>query len=284
MKISLFILFLFVVFLGNAQTDLNQYKYIIVPKKFDGFRNENQYQTSTLIKYLFVENGFTAVYEDALPDDLNRNRCLGTVVAIKEGSGMLATKLSLTLKDCQSQIVFETQEGTSKDKDYKTAYAGAIRDAFISFKGLNYVYVPRLEKKSTLTMISFKNDVKQIKEAEIKKSENGVLVQEATMEQPTYKEIVPEPSNLEKGENTMESSKNGLLPTALLYAQELTNGYQLVDSTPKVVLKMIKSTMADVFIAKAGDQDGMVFKKDGKWFFEYTSDGQVIVEELQIKF
>ena len=42
--------------------------------------------------------------------------------------------------------------------------------------------------------------------------------------------------------------------------------------------------MADVFIAKAGDQDGMVFKKDGKWFFEYTSDGQVIVEELQIKF
>ncbi|MGY8914676.1 MAG: hypothetical protein ACKVJF_06280, partial [Flavobacteriales bacterium] len=118
MKISLFTFFLFAVFLGNAQTDLNQYKYIIVPKKFDGFRNENQYKTSTLIKYLLVENGYNAVYEDALPDDLNRDRCLGAVVGLKDGSGMFSTKLSLILKDCQSKVIFETKEGTSKEKDY----------------------------------------------------------------------------------------------------------------------------------------------------------------------
>ncbi|MFT7066738.1 MAG: hypothetical protein ACJAUO_002325 [Sediminicola sp.] len=283
MKISLFTLFLFAVFLGNAQSDLNQYKYIIVPKKFDGFRNENQYQTSTLIKYLFVENGFTAVYEDALPDDLNRDRCLGTVLGIKDESGMFATKLSLILKDCQSNVVFETKEGSSKEKDYKNAFNEAIRDAFISFKGLNYAYSAKAELKAPVK-ISFKNDVRQLANADTDKPESVVMVQEATVEQQIYKELVPEPSNLEKPESKMENSGNGLLPQTVLYGQELTNGYQLVDNTPKIVLKMIKSTMADVFIAKAGDQDGMVYKKDGKWFFEYTANGQVIVEELQIKF
>ncbi|MEB8330009.1 hypothetical protein OO009_11635 [Flavobacteriaceae bacterium KMM 6897] len=283
MKISLFILFLLAVFLGNAQSDINQYKYIIVPKKFDGFRNQNQYQTSTLIKYLFVENGFTAVYEDALPDDLNRDRCLGAVVGIKDESGMFTTKLSLILKDCQSKVFFETQEGTSKEKDYKDAFNEAIRDAFISFKALNYAYSLKDEQEAPVK-ISFKNDVRQVAEVDTDKPRSVVLAQEATTEQQTYKELVPEPSNLEKEAPKMENSGIGLLPKTVLYAQELANGYQLVDNTPKIVLKMIKSTMADVFIAKAGDQDGMVYKKEGKWFFEYTANGQVVVEELQIKF
>ncbi len=58
-------------FQAYSQSQLNEYKYIIVPKKFDGFKNENQYQTSTAIKYYFVQQGFNAVYEDALPQDLN---------------------------------------------------------------------------------------------------------------------------------------------------------------------------------------------------------------------
>lgn len=277
MKISIFTFFLFAMFLGNAQTDLNQYKYIIVPKKFDGFRNVNQYQTSTLIKFLFVENGYNTVYEDALPDDLNRDRCLGAVVGLKDDSSMFTTKISLILKDCQSKVVFETKEGTSKEKDYKDAYNEAIRDAFVSFKGLNYVYEPVGGTKESVT-ISFKNDVKQIKEGDDKSKENDIS------EQKPNKQIVPEPTGQKVEVASKDNNKIGFLSKLVLYAQELTNGYQLVDNTPKIVLKMLTSGMADVFIAKAGDQDGLVYRKDGKWYFEYTSDGKVEVEELQIRF
>lgn len=283
MKISIFTLFLFALFLGNAQTDLNQYKYIIVPKKFDGFRNENQYKTSTLIKYLFVENGFIAVYEDALPDDLNRDRCLGAVVGLKDGSGMFSTKLSLILKDCQSKVVFETKEGTSKEKDYTAAYNEAIRDAFVSFKGLNYMYSPTEEQNAPLK-ISFRNDVKQIKETAPKKSENVVVLKEVATEQHTNEIVVPEVSNLEKADPKMELPKGPLFSTTALYAQVINNGYQLVDASPKIILRMLKSTLEDVFIAESSDLNGVVYKRNNKWYFEYTSDGAVIVEELQIKF
>ena len=46
-----------------------------------------------------------------------------------------------------------------------------------------------------------------------------------------------------------------------LYAQELPNGYQLVDSTPKIRMKIEKTSMPDFYLAKAGDTSGVVFKK-----------------------
>lgn len=36
---------------GAVNAQLNNYKYIIVPKKFDAFKSVNEYQTSTLVKY-----------------------------------------------------------------------------------------------------------------------------------------------------------------------------------------------------------------------------------------
>mgnify|MGYP003640742340 CR=1 FL=1 len=283
MKISLFTLYLFVLFLGNAQADLNQYKYIIVPKKFDGFKNENQYQTSTLLKYLFVENGFTAVYDDALPDDLNRDRCIGAILGIKDDSGMFATKLTLTLKDCQSKVVFESQEGVSKKKDYKSAYDEAIRSAFLSFKGINYAYAAKVEQEAPVK-ISFKNDVKQIKETDAKKPDHVVEVQKDQLELQNEKEVAPVVSNVEKVVSKKELTKGPLLPPTVLYAQVINNGYQLVDATPKIILKMLKSTLEDVFIAESLDLNGLVYKRNNKWYFEYNKDGKVVVEELQIKF
>ena len=76
----------------------------------------------------------------------------------------------------------------------------------------------------------------------------------------------------------------GLNLTGTLYAQELQNGFQLVDSTPKIQLKMYKSSMPNVYVASADDRDGVVYTSDGKWFFEYAENGIIIKEELTIKF
>ncbi|MGB3150180.1 MAG: hypothetical protein WBB27_05910, partial [Maribacter sp.] len=68
------------------------------------------------------------------------------------------------------------------------------------------------------------------------------------------------------------------------YAQALPNGYQLVDSTPKIRMKLLKSSAENVYMAQSNDKSGMVYQKDGKWVFEYYEGDKLIQEDLKIKF
>ncbi|HEU0137905.1 MAG TPA: hypothetical protein VFQ50_11495 [Flavobacterium sp.] len=68
------------------------------------------------------------------------------------------------------------------------------------------------------------------------------------------------------------------------FAQPIEGGYQVVDTTPKVVL-LLKNTSAEgVFIAERTDAKGIVFNKQGKWFFEYYAAGKLVSELMKIKF
>ncbi|HEY4209831.1 MAG TPA: hypothetical protein VGM31_23560, partial [Puia sp.] len=69
-----------------------------------------------------------------------------------------------------------------------------------------------------------------------------------------------------------------------LYAQATLNGYQLIDVTPKKVLILLKTSIQDYFIAQAGASNGVVFKKDGEWIFEYYKDDKLVSQKLDIKF
>jgi len=69
------------------------------------------------------------------------------------------------------------------------------------------------------------------------------------------------------------------------YAQATDNGYQLVDSTPKIRMKLVKTAQKDTFIATVDDQAmGMVYKKDGQWWHEFFKDGKTEVRPLKLKF
>ncbi|MGB5665658.1 MAG: hypothetical protein WBM53_02330 [Maribacter sp.] len=287
-------LFLIVFLLGSlngfAQVELNNYKYIIVPKKFDNFKKANKYKTSTLIKYLFTQEGFNAVYDDALPEELNSNRCLGLLVFLNDESSLFTTKTSLILKDCSSQEVFKTQTGTSKIKDYNGAYNEALTEAFGSIKALEYKYVPKNGNSEPLT-ISFKNDVKNVEKKKMKEPKNKVddvvVKQEATPEKQLYKSNEPVESNIKKEEpfvDKVDSIVANAPMAEVLYAQEIANGFQLVDSTPKIKIKLFKTSLADYYIAQADNKNGVVYKKEGKWHFEYYSDNNLKTKELNIKF
>lgn len=302
-------------FIGFAQVNLNDYKYVVVPKKFDGFKKENQYQTSTLLKYLFEKEKFSVVYDDNLPEDLNKDRCLGLFVDLDNNSSMFTTKTVVKLKDCKNQEVFKTEEGKSKKKDYKASYAEAINESFKSLASLNYSYEPKVESKTEEPVtVSFKNDVKTIDERpDLKKEQDRLVKQIATKEVQSYEDKTPIESDYKKAQPSIEKkvveqtatqeeqSFKSMEPvqsdhkkgaeisstskvSGTLYAQELPNGYQLVDSTPKIQLKIFKSSMPNVYIAKADDNDGVVYSSDGKWFFEYHQGDQIVKEELNIKF
>ncbi|MEK6154428.1 hypothetical protein WIW50_14260 [Flavobacteriaceae bacterium 3-367] len=293
MKNRLLLIFLCIGYIGMSQIELNDYKYVIVPKQFDSFKKENQYQTSTFIKYLLTQKGFNTVYDDEMPDDVIRDRCLGLLVDLIDDSSLFATKTSILFKDCGGKEIFLTQEGRSKLKEFKPSYMEAIRKNFESLDGFTYSYKPKESTTEVPTKISFKDDVKQLEKEEpapvetaAKEVREVVVEQEVTPEDQTYKSVSPKVSEIKKGEAKPSSQimVEATKETNILYAQQIANGYQLVDSTPQIKLKMFGTTSPNVYLAVADDKNGMVHSKDGKWFFEYYEDGQLRVEELQIKF
>lgn len=306
-------------FMNEIQGQLNEYKYIVVPKRLDGFSKDNQYKTSTLVKHLFTQKGFNVVYEDNLPTDLNANKCLGLFVNLLDESSLFSTKTALILKDCNGTEVFTTMQGKSKSKEYEPAYSEAINKAFSSFDGIVYNYQPKQEeaKNESLT-VSFKNDVKKL-EAPNERGKSALVEEEFTSERQYYKDNRPVDSDFRNAE-TAEGNRTMVEQTATreaqrfesielkpsemkiakspsektttmfsgtpvtLYAQELPDGYQLVDSTPKIQMKLFKSSMPNVYIAESGSINGLVYAEGGKWFFEYYNANKLVTELLNIKF
>jgi hypothetical protein len=72
--------------------------------------------------------------------------------------------------------------------------------------------------------------------------------------------------------------------TGTLYAQAISNGYQLIDTSPKKVLTLLKTSMEDIYMADAGGTNGVVFKKNGEWFWEYYKENKLVSQKLEIKF
>ena len=129
---------------------VNDYKYVIIPEKFDFLNEKDQYQMNSLTKFLFNKYGFEAYIakSDNLPLDYTRNGCNALYADIVEVSGMLRTKLLVKLLDCNDAVVFTSEEGSSKLKEYKKSYHEALRRAFESIDDLNYSY----KKNSTVVI------------------------------------------------------------------------------------------------------------------------------------
>lgn len=276
---------------GVGQVDLNAYKYIIIPKTLGEFEKQNQYLTSTLLKHEFVKKGYDAVYEDAFPEDLFLNRCLGLTAVLKDDSTMFRTKVRIVLLDCKGQEVFNSIEGTNKIKEYKEAYKEAIILAMTSFDILNHSYKEKEARDEPLT-ISFKNDIKSLEQDNTKQStvsrpkNRSKLVQRtSTLDNQSYKSMEPVASNLKQASAEL---RDVVAPSEaakeMLYAKAIPNGYELKDSTEQVQMKLLSSSTENVYIGQADGKSGMVSQKEGSWIFEYYLEGKLVQEQLYISF
>lgn len=240
------ILFLvFIASFANAQiSDLNNYKYAIVPSKF-GFQNiPNEYRLNILTKMYLEQFGFTTYLNtDAMPEELLNNNCNKVYVDVISNGSFITTKLKIILKDCKNTILFTSAEGRSKEKDYNLAYNEALREALQSFKTLNYKYTPIAE-------IEIKKD-----EKEVKNSDSKIIASES-----------------------FNSEFN------ILFAQPITNGFQLIDNSPKVIMKIYKTLNANCFIAIKEEVQGVLILKDEQWFLEYYKNQKLFSERVEVKF
>ncbi|PZR18205.1 MAG: hypothetical protein DI539_16655 [Flavobacterium psychrophilum] len=236
-----FLLFAFLISGVTFAQSINDYKYIVVPEKFEWLKEANRFNLNTLTKMLFEKYGWQVFYPtQKMPDELALDRCKALYANVNDESGLMRTALTIELKDCEGKVVFTSVEGTSKEKTFQKAYYEALREASQSVAQLNYKY-------------SGKNDTP------VKTAQAVPAHQQAA---------------------TPETVNN----TNQLFAQPIANGYQLVDNTPKVVLKIYKTSQQDSYTAVSDTKNGVVFKRGNDWVFEYYQNDKLISEKLNIKF
>ena len=151
----LFIILFFYISVNFAQNSLNAYAYIIIPKKYDFLKEENKYQLNALTKFLFDKQGYkTLMQYDSYPLDLTKNACLAATVSVVDMSKMFASMLVIELRDCKNKVIFTSEKGRSKEKDYKKSYHQALRNAFISIENMEYNFDPSLLDNSSSEVLN----------------------------------------------------------------------------------------------------------------------------------
>ena len=240
---------------------INNYQYVIVPKKFTDFKTEDKYGLNTSVKLLLQKYGFKAYFSDESFTDDTLNRCDFLTADLINESGIMVTKVRVALKDCKGNVVFQTEIGSSREKQYALAYNQALRDAAKSFETLGYRY----EGKVASSEPTVEKPVVRVSETRIES-----VSKPNSNEKPTVRVI----------DNKIESKPN----TPFFFAQPTANGYQVVENEPKVIMRLYNTSQKNVFMADKNGVNGTVLLKDGQWVFEYYNNGNLVSETINLKF
>ncbi|MBJ2175032.1 hypothetical protein JBL43_12340 [Aureibaculum sp. A20] len=301
---SLFIIV--AIFISNTiiGQSLDDYKYVIIPAKYDFQKTDDQYQLNSLTKFLFEKEGFITQFDNLeMSSEIAKNPCDVLTARVNNTSNMFTTKMVIELINCKNQKVLITEEGKSKEKEYKKGYQEALRQAFESITAQNYNHANADKSQTSIA----KSEIENAKNAAMEAAADAVeeAVQEVEIIESTEVEIPEEIQVAEVEEEIVEieetlmettstsgfinnfkdlDQKGSLLgmPTAKkLYAQENRMGYNLVDSEPKIVFQLLKSGKEGVYYIK--DRSGTFFKEGDKWYAEFYHGGHLIKGEYDVK-
>lgn len=241
MKNLCFTLF-FCSFYSFGQSSLNDFKTAILPLKFDFQTEDNQYRLNSSLKFELEKLGFEVLTSNAIHTFSFSDRCQYLYIQVTELSSIFNTKIQLNLNDCQGNVVFQSVEAKTKEKNKEKAFKEVTKIILESLRNIEYQY-------------------------------NGKVIQ-----------------------NQMESNSQNLQTknieplqfdwTQTLYAQKTENGYQLIDTTPKVVLKITPTSRPDTYLAedKINQTSGIVFKQGEVWVYEVSINTLTKTYTLNIKF
>lgn len=244
-----YIILVLLVTLSAFSQSVNDYQYVVVPVKFDIFKENDRFRLNTLTKLLLQKYSFKSYLNtEILPDEVRNDRCAILYASLVEDKGFFVTKVKVVLKDCQEKVVFETDFGTSREKEYAIAYNQALRAAFQSFDRLKYKY-------------NGKNEL-QVKIVQPISNEKSLSVLQ---------------------DNEIEIGESNLISSNQLEAETIENGFLLIDSTTStIVLKLFKTSNESVFLATSRTINGVVIKKGKDCFFEYYKDKKLVSEKLNL--
>jgi hypothetical protein len=144
---QLFFFFAILLYGVSFSQSINDYKYAIIPDKFDFLKNNNEYNLNVLTKSYFEKIGFQAFLEsDNLPLEA-MDKCNAVFISALENNSTFVTKIRIMVKDCKGTVLATSGEATTREKDYAVAYTEVFRRALISLDKLNYSYAPKVVSK-----------------------------------------------------------------------------------------------------------------------------------------
>jgi hypothetical protein len=256
-----------------SQSDINSYKYVIVPKSFKFSKEVDEFKLNTLAKYSFNKYGFISIFDDEpLPEELINNGCLALTADVIKDSGVFKTKLQIELLNCRKEVVFLSKVGESREKKLQVAYNLALREAFDSFKTVNYKFEPS-ETESVVTTATSKKETEKLPE-EIKtlKSEN----------QKNPVSTTPKVLASEVNINKASSPDTSNVFTAKL-KNEGVFAYDLINSNGKIIYTILFSGKDDVYIVK--DLNAIIYKMNNNWVIAKSKlDNSLEVKAIKISF
>jgi len=253
MKSKFLYLLLLVSSFGFSQS-VNDYSGVIVPLRYDFLKSDNQYRMCTITKANLKKAGFEAFYINENFTTGYSDRCSFLNVDVVKDNAFLVTKLYVVFKDCNGKEIYKSEAGKSKEKDYEAAYTEALNKAFESVYALNYKYDGTPVTNSTNKGMTT--------------PQAGVTVATAT----TAAVAVNVPISSVEPDGTV------------LFAQPIKNGFQLIDSTPKVVMKVYKTTNPSIYLAVKENLHGVAILKENQWYFEYYEKDTLMSEKITVKF
>lgn len=101
---------------------------ILISSKYDFQKEKNSYNINNMLKAILVSNNYQVYFDDeVLPMEIAQNRCNALTGVLIDNSNLFVTKIKLQLKDCQNNLLFESAEVKSKEKDIQTGFMETIK-------------------------------------------------------------------------------------------------------------------------------------------------------------
>lgn len=268
MKNNILVLVFFIASYSFSQS-INDYKAVIIPVKYDFQKSENQFRLQTMTKFNLEKAGMAGFYGNDIILAEYPDRCSLLYIDVIKDSGFLTTKVYITFKNCYGNIVYQSAVGTSREKEFEKAYFDALNDAFVSVYELEYKY-----------------------NGNTNFSPNSGVVSQAVTKSTTVASSVQAVSAVVEPVTSVSTTKieGEVIKIAedksvnVLYAQPTSYGYQLIDSEPKVIMKVYRTSNPASYMATKDSVQGVLVLKDNIWFFEYYDNDKLISEKINVKF
>lgn len=242
----------------KGQDTVKNYAYVVVPNQYEFLKEPNQYRLNELTEFLFEKFGFDAYMEGSVPEKLLSDPCNGLRANVTKESGLLTTKVVVTLTNCRGAVVVTTKEGKSREKVYEKAFNFALRDAFEDIEALHYKYEGKAKVSKSQEPEATKSKV--VKE-DVAVTDKKVIKQEVSVA----------PVNVWR-QKLHVKQVDGL-------------NYEVLDAQGNVIGKLLYTTASGVYLVAGAD--AMVYKMENNpnWiYFETTSSGmQSIGLDIDLK-
>lgn len=275
---------------GAFAQNLNQYKYVEVPQRFDFQKENNRYNLNVLTKLLLEKYGFVTYMDNEIkPADSVNNNCEKVLRAkVEEDSNAFITKLTVHLVDCQNNKVYSTLQGLSRAKDRKVAYNQALRMAFDSFDRLNYKYkegasakVLKVENgivakvnstvKDNSTSTALDNSAKALQKIDVDSSAKFKIATEDNLAKAA-----------QRSKSDASSTSESKAVEIEFVGKAIENGF-LLQSASLPEIRMQKSNIENFYIAQIGDLPAMIYKIGEVWRLDFYQNAKLQTKIISIK-